>query len=258
MQFRPCIDIHNGKVKQIIGSSLRDEGDEAGENFVSDHDGAYYAKLYRERGLKGAHVIMLNPSSSPFYEATRAQALGALGAYPGGLQIGGGINPGNAAFFLEKGASHVIVTSYVFAGGHISYDNLREISEETGSERLVLDLSARKRDGRYYVVTDRWQKFTDEVLDPELLERLSGFCAEFLVHGVDAEGKSQGFDEELVELLSSYEGLPVTYAGGISDIEALRSLKAKGHDRIGVTVGSALDIFGGRLSMDEIIEVCNS
>ena len=78
MEFRPCIDIHNGKVKQIVGSSLADEGDRAVENFVAGADAAYYAHLYKEAGLRGGHIILLNSRDSAYYEATKAQALQRL------------------------------------------------------------------------------------------------------------------------------------------------------------------------------------
>ncbi len=258
MEFRPCIDIHNGKVKQIVGGTLRDEGDSASENFVSEKDGAYYAGLYRERALKGGHVILLNGADSPYYEATKQQAMSALSAYPGGLQVGGGINPDNAADFLEGGASHVIVTSYVFKDGKINFSNLEKMAQAAGRERLVLDMSCRKRDDKYVVVTDRWQKFTDEVVSLELLERLSDYCDEFLIHAVDVEGKCSGIEKELVRMLSMYNGRALTYAGGIGSLDILRELKEDGNSRINATIGSALDIFGGPLSMDTIIEIVNS
>lgn len=258
MEFRPCIDIHNGKVKQIVGGTLKDEGDRASENFVSEKDGAYYAGLYRDKGLRGGHVILLNSADSPYYEATKQQAMSALGAYPGALQVGGGINPDNACEFLEAGASHVIVTSYVFKDGRINYDNLEKMADAAGREHLVLDMSCRKRDGRYAVVTDRWQKFTDEIVSAELLDRLSDYCDEFLIHAVDVEGKCSGIETELVKMLAEYEGKPLTYAGGIGSLDILRKLKEYGRDRINATIGSALDIFGGHLSIDEIIDIVKS
>ena len=179
MRFRPCIDIHNGQVKQIVGGSLTDKNDFARENFVSEQDAAWYAKLYQEDGLKGGHVILLNSADSPYYEATKAQALKALKAYPGGLQIGGGIHPENAAEYLDAGASQVIVTSYVFQNGRIQYENLGKMLAAVGRDRLVLDLSCRKKGGAYYIVTDRWQKFTDVRVTPALLDELSGKCSEF-------------------------------------------------------------------------------
>lgn len=255
MEFRPCIDIHNGRVKQIVGGSLRDEGDRAVENYVSDKDGAYYANLYREKNIKGGHVIMLNSVDSEYYEATKKQAISALGAYRGGLQIGGGINCDNAAEFLDAGASHVIVTSYVFKNGMINYENLEKLTRAVGKERLVLDLSCRKRGDSYYVVTDRWQKFTDEIVDKSLIERLSKYCDEFLIHAVDVEGKSAGIETELVSRLAALNSFVITYAGGIGSLDALRQLKAAGEGKINATIGSALDIFGGVLSMDDIMAV---
>ena len=119
MKFRPCIDIHNGKVKQIVGGSLTDVQDQASENFVSEQDASFYAELYKKAGIKGGHVILLNGHDSPYYESTKEQALLALHTYSGGLQIGGGVNPENAGEYLDAGASHVIVTSYVFKDGRI-------------------------------------------------------------------------------------------------------------------------------------------
>lgn len=254
MQFRPCIDIHNGKVKQIVGGSLRDRGDQAAENFVSDMDGAYYADFYRKDGLKGGHIILLNPSSSPYYEATKAQAMKALAAYPGGFQIGGGITADNAEAFLDAGASHVIVTSYVFRDGKIHYENLRRLREQVGRERLVLDLSCRKREGSYYIVTDRWQKFTDVAVTFEILNELRDYCDEFLVHAVDVEGKASGIEGPLVELLGSMEDFPVTYAGGVSGLSDLEELKRLGRGRVDVTIGSALDLFGGSLPYRKVLD----
>ena len=213
MKFRPCIDIHNGKVKQIVGGSLKDAGDQAKENFVAEQDAAFYAKLYKKAGLKGGHVILLNSVGSEYYGATRAQAMKALKAYPKGLQIGGGVCPDNAADYLEAGASHVIVTSYVFKNGVISWENLEKIRDAAGKEHLVLDLSCRKKDGNYYIVTDRWQKFTEETVTLELMEKLGSYCDEFLVHAVDVEGKAHGVETELAELLGQYTAHPVTYAG---------------------------------------------
>ena len=198
MEYRPCIDIHNGKVKQIVGASLQDEGDQANENFVSKRDADFFADFYAKDGLKGGHVIMLNKSDSPYYEATRQQALLALHTYPGGMQIGGGITADNAAYFLAEGASHVIVTSYVFSDGKVNYQNLGRLVEAVGKEHIVLDLSARRADDDYFIVTDRWQHFTKEKITTELLDRLSSYCDEFLIHAADVEGKCQGIEEDLV------------------------------------------------------------
>lgn len=246
MEFRPCIDIHNGKVKQIVGGSLKDAGDRAQENFVAEQDAAFFAGLYRERGLGGGHVILLNHEGSEYYEATRRQAFRALKAYPGGLQIGGGICENNAEEYLEAGASHVIVTSWVFREGRIDRERLKRLERAVGKERLVLDLSCRKKGTEYYIVTDRWQKFTDVALTPPVLDELASHCAEFLIHAVDVEGRSQGIEKELVCMLGKWNGIPVTYAGGVGSYEDLELLKKLGQGRLNVTIGSALDLFGGR------------
>lgn len=254
MRFRPCIDIHNGRVKQIVGGSLTDEGDRAKENFVASGDAAFFADLYRRDQLQGGHVILLNPSASPYYEATKAQALAALGAYPGGLQAGGGMDPQNAGQFLAAGASHVIVTSYVFQDGIVNYQHLEQMVRAVGREHLVLDLSCRRRDDAYYVVTDRWQTFTEEQVQPALLDRLAQYADEFLVHGVDVEGKSGGIERGLVSLLGDWSGLPVTYAGGVGSFADLEELRELGKGRLDVTIGSALDLFGGSMSYRQVLE----
>ena len=257
MKFRPCIDIHNGKVKQIVGSSLRDQNDWAAENYVAEQDAFFFAKLYKELGLTGGHIIMLNPASSPYYEETKRQAVKALNTYPGGMQIGGGINAENAEEFLQAGASHVIVTSYVFKDGKISYENLEKLRKAVGAERLVLDLSCKKRGDLYYIVTDRWQKFTEVPVTLETLRELGGYCSEYLVHAVDAEGKARGIETELVKLLAEYAERPVTYAGGVGNFQDLKELKEHGCGRVDVTVGSALDLFGGTLLFTEILSFCS-
>ena len=245
MRFRPCIDIHNGTVRQIVGGSLKDEGDEAQTNFTSELGAEYYAAMYRKDGLSGGHIILLNPPSSEYYEKTREQALKALRAFPGGMQIGGGITAANAQEDLEAGASQVIVTSYVFREGRIDWERLEALAEAAGKDRLVLDVSCRKRGDGYYIVTDRWQTFTDEKLTHEILDKLSEYCCEFLVHGVDVEGKAAGTDEELVGFLAEWKGCPVTYAGGIGSLADLERFEkiSKGH--LDFTIGSALDLFGG-------------
>lgn len=236
--FRPCIDLHEGKVKQIVGGSWRDDGSGMITNFISERPASWYAELYRKDGLKGGHVIMLGPGNED-------AAKEALLAYPGGLQIGGGINYDNAVQWLERGASHVIVTSYVFREGKIDWERLKKLSALVGKNRLVLDLSCRKRGGHYYIVTDRWQKFTDETLRSELFEELSRFCDEFLIHAADVEGLRQGIDVELVELLSRISPIPTTYAGGAKSIEDLKLVTRISKNRVDLTIGSALDIFGG-------------
>lgn len=245
MRFRPCIDIHNGKVKQIVGGSLTDRNDYAKENFVSEQTAAWYARLYQKDGLKGGHIILLNGADSPYYEETKTQALEALQAYPGGLQAGGGMTPENAEAFLDAGASQVIVTSYVFRNGQINEKNLENMLHTVGREKLVLDLSCRKKEDDYYIVTDRWQRFTDVVVTPQLLTELSGYCSEFLIHAVDVEGKASGIEKELARMLGSWEGIPITYAGGVGSMEDVEILRKLGRGRLDVTIGSALDLFGG-------------
>ncbi len=253
MEFRPCIDIHNGKIKQIVGGTLKDQGSQARENFVSCQDGAFYADFYKKDGIKGGHIILLNPRDSVYYPETKRQAMLALKAYPGGMQIGGGIRADNAGEFLAAGASHVIVTSYVFKEGKIHYGNLEKICRTVGKDRLVLDLSCRKKDGNYYVVTDRWQKFTREKVTEQLLDTLSTYADEFLIHAVDVEGKASGIEEDLVRMLGEWGKIPVTYAGGVGSFEHLRQLKEWGRNRLNVTIGSALDLFGGPMKYEEVL-----
>lgn len=257
MEFRPCIDIHNGQVKQIVGGSLTDLNNEATENFVATQDAAFFANLYKKAGLKGGHIILLNSKDSEYYEATKAQAMAALREYPGGLQVGGGITTQNACEYLEAGASHVIVTSYVFHDGKVDYRRLEKLAEVVGKERLVLDLSCKKVDGEYRIVTDRWQKMTDEVVSEKLMNRLSGYCSEFLIHAVDVEGKANGIEKELAAMLGAWDGLPVTYAGGVHSYEDLDLLKRLGRNRLNVTIGSALELFGGSLEWKEVIKRIN-
>ncbi|BDZ83019.1 phosphoribosylformimino-5-aminoimidazole carboxamide ribotide isomerase [Claveliimonas bilis] len=252
MRFRPCIDIHNGKVKQIVGGSLKDHGDKAVENFVSGYDAAFYAELYKKDNLKGGHVILLNPVSSEYYEKNRQQALAALKVFPGGLQVGGGVTAENAAEFIEAGASHVIVTSYVFREGQIQWDNLERLVRAVGKEHIVLDLSCRKKDASYYIVTDRWQTFTKIQVNEEILYWLKESCSEFLVHGVDSEGKAAGVPEDLVTLLSKIRGIPITYAGGIGSLKDLEQFRQISGGNLDFTIGSALDLFGGTIPYDAV------
>ncbi len=255
MEFRPCIDIHNGKVKQIVGGSLLDEGDQAKENFVSEQDASFFARFYEAKGCRGGHVILLNSSESPYYEATREQALRALHSFPGGLQIGGGITADNAEFFLQAGASHVIVTSYVFQKGVFHRDNLKKLVERVGKEHIVLDLSCRKKDDTYYIVTDRWQNYTQVPLDFQTMEELADSCDEFLIHAVDVEGKASGIETNLARMLGEWRKKPITYAGGVHTYEDITLLKQLGHGQINVTIGSALDLFGGSLEFDKVLEI---
>ncbi len=276
MEFRPCIDIHNGKVKQIVGSSLKDLNNEAVENFVSEQDAAVFARMYKEDGIKGGHIILLNAVGSEYYNATKEQAIKALHAYPGGLQVGGGITADNATEYIQAGASHVIVTSYVFRDGRIDYDNLRKLVTVVGKEHIVLDLSCRYlKDASevvygvqenpfalpyppsgegYYIVTNRWQMETEERITPELLDRLSEYCDEFLVHAVDVEGKQNGIEKPLIEILGAWGKIPITYAGGVSCFEDLVDIKELGQGKLNVTIGSALDLFGGSLRYKDVLK----
>lgn len=256
MNFRPCIDIHNGKVKQIVGASLKDAGDFASENFVSSYDSAWYANLFKEDGLKGAHVVLLNGKDSEYYSSSRDEALKALAAFEGGMQIGGGVNAVNAKAYIDAGASHVIVTSYVFKDGEILFDNLKALRYAVGAEHIVLDLSARALNGSYYVVTDRWQKFTNVRVTPAVFEHLSEYCDEFLVHGVDVEGKKHGIDESLIHILSDAARVmrkPITYAGGIRSFDDIEKIDRMSDGRINFTVGSALDLYGGDLKYRDLV-----
>ena len=245
MRFRPCIDIHNGRVKQIVGSTLNDKG--AVENFVSDKDASYYAKIYRENGLYGGHIIMLGPGNE-------IEAISALKTFHGGMQIGGGITPDNADKFLDAGASHLIVTSYVFKNGIFNIDNLKRMREKVGRERLVIDLSCRKKNNSYYVVTERWQNFTEYTISKENIKDLENYCSEFLVHAVDVEGMQEGVDSELIGLLADSVSIPATYAGGVKDYNDIAEVYRAGKGRIDLTIGSALDIFGGALPFYDVIK----
>lgn len=254
MKFRPCIDIHNGKVKQVVGSTIKDEGNRAKENFVSEKGADYYANLYKENNLSGGHIILLNARDSEYYEQTKEQAMLALKTYPGGMQIGGGINTDNAKEFIDAGASHVIVTSYVFSDGKLIMENLKKISEAVGKEHLVIDLSCRQKDGEYFIVTDRWQKFTDEIVGEKILTLLSEYCDEFLVHAVDVEGKNNGIEYELAKKLGNWNKTKITYAGGIHSFEDIDLLDKASGGKLDYTIGSSLSIFGGKLDFESIVK----
>ena len=253
MQFRPCIDIHNGAVKQIVGGSLKDSGNQAKENFVSEYDAAFYARLYRKYNLKGGHIILLNNKQSEYFEATKAQAMEALIAYPGGLMIGGGIDAENAQEYLEAGASHVIVTSYVFKNGEVNVSNLKKLVRSVGKEHIVLDLSCRKIEGEYHIMTDRWQKASNVILNHETLNYFKDHCDEFLIHAVDVEGKNGGIEEELAGMLGDWGKIPMTYAGGVHNFYDLELLRGLGRGKIDVTIGSALDLFGGAMEFEKVL-----
>lgn len=234
--FRPCIDLHEGKVKQIVGGTLGDSG--LRTNFVSEKSAAWFAELYRRDGLKGGHVIQLGAGNE-------SEARAALAAYPGGLHLGGGVNAQNARGWLDAGASHVIVTSWVFREARVDWDRLNELVKTIGKDKLVLDLSCRKRDGKYFVVTDRWQKFTELEVNAETLVKFSNYCTEFLIHAVDVEGLCRGIDGELVEKLGEWTPIPMTYAGGANSLFDLQEVTRLGGGKVHLTIGSALDIFGG-------------
>jgi phosphoribosylformimino-5-aminoimidazole carboxamide ribotide isomerase len=235
--FRPCIDLHEGKVKQIVGGTLGEAG-RLRTNFVSEKPAAWFAELYKRDGLSGGHVIMLGPGNEP-------EARAALAAFPGGLQIGGGIDVDNARSWLDAGASHVIVTSWAFRAGRVDWERLAELVKTVGKDRLVLDLSCRRRAEDYFVVTDRWQKFTELAISQDTLQKLAGSCAEFLVHAVDVEGLCRGIDRELVERLGAGTTIPTTYAGGANSLSDLEEVTQRGRGKVDLTIGSALDIFGG-------------
>ncbi|MEZ0273958.1 MAG: phosphoribosylformimino-5-aminoimidazole carboxamide ribotide isomerase [Roseimicrobium sp.] len=238
-RFRPCIDLHDGKVKQIVGSTLRDAGEGPRENFVSEKPASWYAELYKKDGLSGGHVIMLGKGNED-------AALSALRAYPGGMHIGGGIRPDNATKFLDAGASHVIITSYAFdEQARFREDRVREMVETVGRDRLVLDLSCRATTDGWVVAMNRWQTMTDLIVDGDTFKRLSPYCDEFLIHAVDVEGKCEGIDEALVKCLGVWCDKPVTYAGGARSVNDLTRTQELSAGRVDVTIGSALDIFGG-------------
>jgi len=244
-KFRPCIDLHEGKVKQIVGGSLNDQG--ADTNFISDYNSAHYANLYKEHNLTGGHVIALGPNN-------QEAVIDALNQWPNGLQFGGGVNASNAAEFITAGASHVIVTSALFENDEFSFEKLEEIKSIVGKDRLILDLSCRRTDTGWNIATNRWQTVTKTQITPETLEALSSHCAEFLIHAADVEGLQAGIDKELVTLLGQHATIPVTYAGGARSLEDLKDVQALSNGKVDLTIGSALDIFGGNgITLDECI-----
>ena len=236
--FRPCIDLHHGKVKQIVGASLSDDESTLRTNFTADRPSEWFANLYRQDSLAGGHVIKLGPGND---EA----AIAALKAYPGGLQVGGGMTIDNAHGYLDHGASHIIVTSWLFDNDQLNFDRLIALSKRIGKSRLVVDLSCRFKDQRYYVVTNRWQTFTSYELTADNLRRLADYCDEFLIHAADVEGLCAGIDLTLVEFLSRSCPIPTTYAGGARSLADLQEVTTVSQGRIDLTIGSALDIFGG-------------
>jgi phosphoribosylformimino-5-aminoimidazole carboxamide ribotide isomerase len=238
--FRPCIDLHQGKVKQIVGGTLSDSGEGLRTNFVSEHDAAWFADLYRKDGLRGGHIIMLGSGNAP-------EALSALRAWPGGMQVGGGLDDTNILPYLDAGASHVIITSWLFPDGGLSLERLARLSGLAGKERLVVDLSCRRKGDGWFVATNRWQTVTEARIEESLLAGLAGYCDEFLIHAADVEGRQQGMDWELIDLLGRISPIPTTYAGGARDLSDLDRLDRESRGRLDLSIGSALDIFGGKL-----------
>ena len=250
MKFRPCIDIHNGKVKQIVGSSLTDNS--AKENFISDKDSSYFATLYKDNCLYGGHVIILNKAGTDEYEASKEEALKAFEAFPNGLQVGGGINDKNASEFIEAGASHVIVTSYLFEDGKLSEEKMKKLKDAISKEKIVFDLSCKKVGDKYFVTTDRWQTITETEMNCDTLKKLEEYCDEYLIHAVDVEGKCNGPETDIIKELAKYDGNKVTYAGGIRSLEDVKAINEASGGKIDFTIGSALDIFGGNLKFEEV------
>ncbi len=245
-QFRPCIDLHQGQVKQIVGGSLNDSGAET--NYISPYDASYYAKLYRQHNLMGGHVIALGPGNEE-------QVIQALSSWPNYLQFGGGVNTDNARKYLDAGASHVIVTSFLFENAQFSWSRLKEIQSVTSRSRLVLDLSCRRVAQGWCIATDRWQTVTNTPVNATTLQELGQYCSEFLVHAADVEGLQGGIDEELVALLGEYSEIPVTYAGGARSLADLDRVAELSNGRVDLTIGSALDIFGGDgVTLDECVK----
>ena len=247
MKIRPCIDLHNGKVKQIVGGTLEDSNNSARENFVSENHADFYAQLYKNDYLTGGHIIKLGPGNVE-------ESIKALKAYPRGLQIGGGMNLDNAGRYLDLGATHIIVTSYVFSNGQINFERLNDLVSKIGRDHLVLDLSCRKRGNDYYVVTDRWQKFTDFKITEKNLKVLESYCDEFLIHAADVEGLCKGIETDLVSMLGDWVTIPTTYAGGARNLSDAELVKVLGKGKIDLTIGSALDIFGGQLPYADIVK----
>ncbi len=238
-RFRPCIDLHEGKVKQIVGGTLSDDTAALQTNFESDHPAGYFAELYRTDSLPGGHVIKLGPGND---DAARE----ALAAYPGGFHLGGGINLVNAPAWLEAGASHVIVTSWLFdEEGQLLPERLDALVAEVGKEHIVIDLSCRILGDTWIVAMNRWQTLTNLPINPETLKALAGSCAEFLIHAADAEGKCEGIDARLVEYIAQHTSIPVTYAGGVHSLDDLATVQKLSAGKVDLTIGSALDIFGG-------------
>lgn len=251
LEFRPCIDLHDGKVKQIVGSTLGHLDKTVVENFISEQDSAYYANMFKDDGLSGGHVIMLGSGNED-------AALLALQTYPDGLQVGGGINADNAKKYIEAGASHIIVTSYIFHDGQLDQDRLSKLVTSIGKEHIVIDLSCRKKDGKWFVVTDKWTKFSNFEVNQSTISYIEQYCDELLIHAVDVEGKRSGMQEELVQDLAVWTSIPTTYAGGVRSLEDLKKFEELCGGKLHVTIGSALDIFGGDLKYKDVVSYCKN
>ncbi|KAF2158220.1 Phosphoribosylformimino-5-aminoimidazole carboxamide ribotide isomerase [Myriangium duriaei CBS 260.36] len=248
-RFRPCIDLHAGSVKQIVGGTLTTQSADLKTNYVSNLPASHYATLYKQNSLHGAHVIMLGPGND---DAARE----SCAAWPNGLQVGGGVKDTNAAKWIEAGAERVIVTSFLFPDAKFSLQRLEAVLAALGGDkrRLVVDLSCRRRGERWFVAMNKWQTITDMELNQESISLLEPYCSEFLIHAADNEGLQQGIDHELVKKLAQWCSIPVTYAGGgrnIGDLELVESLSG---GKVDLTIGSALDIFGGSgVSFDDCV-----
>ena len=249
MQFRPCIDLHEGKVKQIVGSTLGLKDVEVVENFISEHSPSYFADMFAQDKLTGGHVIMLGSGNEQ-------AALEALASYPNGLQVGGGITADNAKKYIDAGASHIIVTSYIFHNGLLDMERLQKLVAAVGKQHIVIDLSCRKKDDKWYVVTDKWTKFSNFEVNAQSISMIEQYCDELLIHAVDVEGKKSGMQEDLVRDLAAWTSIPTTYAGGVRSLEDLQKFESLGKGKLHVTIGSALSIFGGDLPYEEAVAFC--
>ncbi|KIM52375.1 hypothetical protein SCLCIDRAFT_141260 [Scleroderma citrinum Foug A] len=247
--FRPCIDLHDGQVKQIVGGTLSDSNPDALKtNFVASQSPGDFARLYKRYDLQGGHIIKLGPGND---DAARE----ALAAWPGGLQIGGGITLANAQQWLDAGASKVIVTSYLFPGGEFSLERLVALSAAVGKDRLVVDVSCRRRGAKWLVAMNKWQDITDMEVCQESLDLLAQHCRQFLIHAADVEGLCQGIDEDLVKKLGEWVSIPTTYAGGAKHIDDLALVDKLSGGKVDLTYGSSLDIFGGVLvKFEELVQ----
>ncbi|OJJ64859.1 hypothetical protein ASPSYDRAFT_140277 [Aspergillus sydowii CBS 593.65] len=239
-QFRPCIDLHSGQVKQIVGGTLSNVESDLKTNYVSKLPAGHYASLYQKHNLRGGHVVKLGPGNDD-------AAKEALRTWPGGLQVAGGITDENAQYWIDQGADKVIITSFLFPEGQFSLARLQSVLGALGGDKskLVLDLSCRRKDNTWFVAMNRWQTITEMEVNQESISLLEPYCSEFLIHAADVEGLQQGVDEELVSRLSEWCSIPVTYAGGARSLQDLERVHVSSKGKVDLTIGSALDIFGG-------------